>query len=1356
MIRLPLTNSQTNIWLGQLVHPESGIYNLPHVFQIRGEIDVEKFRNCFQQVIDRNELLRSVIGKDENDIPYQEILPEYRFDLPFVEVRDEGDFRKRIESLQPITDLSKPGFYSTLYQVGDQYFSWFLNVHHLLLDATTFKDLYDQMVSLYWGKEIDDSADFGEYVEFESQSRVALTPSYSYWREKEKSITPLSFFGKRSKGTTEARRLKVPLSDSIKKQLFEKLSQGSYRSLNKDMTLFPVMASFLYAFLYKITQNNELRIGTLLANRNNPKFRKTPGLLIELLPADVQIDEDETFLSLFNKVRAELFENIKHTYPGAQSVSGAKGIHAVLNYLPFKFQDFGEFPSTIEWIHSEHIDKDQQIRVQVYDYNNLENLDIYLDLKTELFESKFEEVTKQFGKVIEAFLEDDQNPLSRISLSTDKDIENQLERSKPIFYSCVPKLSESLQKAFKSTTNAIAVVDGDHSLTYEELSVEIDKVASTLLQKGVEEGDRVVINLDRSKELVTSILAVLKLNASFVPIPHNFPRERISHILSTTNAKLIISDNSWLAKSSDKVIDSNSLVSDVQESIEWKEKAEYTESYVLFTSGSTGKPKGVQVKRESLANYLHNCLELYTNNEPLSMPLFTSIGFDLTLTSIFLPIVTGGTIEIFPAGSSVRELSILDVAKSNRSNAIKLTPSHAQLLIEESRPAIQPKVMILGGEELSTSLASDLTRKFGKNLKIFNEYGPTEGTIGCIVAKYDSESTSYSVPIGKPMKGTGYLVLDEGMNIVPTGVPGQLYLKGINLAYGYLEAPELTAEKFINNPFEENERLYQTGDQVRLDDEGNLDYIGRVDRQLKVNGIRFEPQELEKLILEFPGIKEAHVVYEAVDVDRYQEPHQYCTNCGLPSNYPDISFDENGVCHLCNSFDNYKEKVKHYFRDMDALKERLDRSRRNKTGEYDCLALLSGGKDSTYVLAQLKEMGMNILAFTLDNGFISDQAKANIDRVVQRLEVDHIYGKTDKMNEIFIDSIRRYDNVCNGCFKTVYTLSTQLALQKGIPTIVTGLSRGQFFETRLTEELFVGDKFMNKDLDETILEARKAYHRVKDAVSDNLDVSMFENDDVFEKVEFLDFYRYCDVDLTQLYDYLHQIGWQRPADTGRSTNCIINDLGIHIHKRNRGYHNYAFPYSWDVRIGHKTKDEAIDELNDEIDPALIQQLYEDIGLKTADNKTLVVYFTAEEKVDSDKLKEHLEEKIPAQLLPEHFIQLDQFPTNENGKIDLKELSAMNKPKQSSQIIKPENRLEEMVLKIWIEILNQPTISVTDSLFDIGGNSLNAIRILAKVKENLRIELSISEIFENNTIRSLSTIIEKRIKQLLKERESTSN
>ena len=596
------------------------------------------------------------------------------------------------------------------------------------------------------------------------------------------------------------------------------------------------------------------------------------------------------------------------------------------------------------------------------------------------------------------------------------------------------------------------------------------------------------------------------------------------------------------------------------------------------------------------------------------------------------------------------------------------------------------------------------------------------------------------------------------MNPAPEGVPGELYIGGPGLSDGYWNQPDLTSRSFVKHTANGDELLYRTGDLARVNDDGTLTYLGRIDKQLKLGGIRLEGGEIESVLKRYPGIGQVVVDQYQRNEDKFQAPEKHCVKCGLPSNYPNIGFNEAGVCDLCLSFDTYQKNVSHYFRDLNALKKVMQQARAKKKGKYDCMMLLSGGKDSSYALAQLVDMGLEVLAYTLENGYISEEAKANIKTVANALGVDHVYGSTPHMNDIFVDSLKRFSNVCNGCFKVLYTLSTQQALDMGIPVIVTGLSRGQFFETRLTEELFRKKQFEAMDIDRVILDARKAYHRIPDAVSKHLDVTMFKTDDIFEQVQFVDFYRYCDVSMNEMLTYLDQrLHWKRPSDTGRSTNCLINDLGIFMHKRERGYHNYAFPYSWDVRMGHKNRDEAIEELDDHIEESDITQMLDEIGYpkekKDADaQKQLVVYYTSDQAIPHADLRNHLMGFLPPSVIPANFIHVNEMPLSSNGKVDLKALSSLNESIQFEDIKYegPTNEIEEIVANIWQEVLQMDQISIHYPFLELGGNSLLAIRIISRINEQLHLDLNVTAIFEQDTIRKLSSYIETTIENLLNE------
>ena len=443
--------------------------------------------------------------------------------------------------------------------------------------------------------------------------------------------------------------------------------------------------------------------------------------------------------------------------------------------------------------------------------------------------------------------------------------------------------------------------------------------------------------------------------------------------------------------------------------------------------------------------------------------------------------ITGGTLEIYPEPDGPADTALMDVVAANAVDFIKLTPSHLSLLRRIGLEGSRLCRMVVGGEDLKTSLAAAISAELHGRIEIYNEYGPTEAVVGCMIHRYDpATDTAASVPIGLPADHVEVAILNEALSSVPEGVAGELWIERFGLARGYHGLEELTAERFQPHPRRRGARRYRTGDRVRLVEPDKLLYLGRIDRQLKISGFRVEPGEVEATLLSLPGVEECAVIARG---RRTREPEasetiRHCIHCGLPSNYPRAGFDETGVCSVCRSYEVDKGATPGLLQDdgRPACALRGIRARPVRS-TYDCMMLYSGGKDSTYALCRLVEMGLSVYAFTLDNGFIAEGAKDNIRRVTEKLGVPVEFATTSAMNAIFRDSLMRFANVCNGCFKTIYTLSLQRARELSIPIIVTGLSRGQMFETRLTEEMFRDGRRLPEEIDAAVLAARKVYHR---------------------------------------------------------------------------------------------------------------------------------------------------------------------------------------------------------------------------------------------------------------------------------------
>ncbi|MDN3204392.1 amino acid adenylation domain-containing protein [Algoriphagus sediminis] len=1357
-----LTGSQSSIWAGQKLSPKSIANYLPHTFEIEGKLDPDIFNQAFSILLKNNDALRTIFEEDDKSDVRQIIKEEIDYKIELFEI-PSNDLKEFIEKrIRKPIDLGLRPFDSVLIKTDSGSFIWYLNIHHIVADASSFKILFEQQAKEYFnlidGKESSaekDSASFLEYREFEANKRgVKESNNEDYWgRKGQLAPKKPKLYGYPEDPTrNKGRRVKLPIDESLKDKLDVKVNSDSYRSLNPDLTKFTIWATVFTAYISRVSGESVVRLGSPFPNRNLKKYRNTVGLLIEVLPFDIKIEAEDSFFSLFQKVRTELFDFFKHGNPGAQSLQSSRGIHFVVNYIPLHFGDFGFYPTRTKWHFPDELDESHQIRLQAYDFNSSSNQDFYFDINEKYFSDQgLKWAPQHFVEVFNAFLLDDNQLISEVDLGSKKLFK---EKSAP---RKILSLASQLSQSFKENKDLIALSKDGHTLNYSELNDLVNRLAGEFQSKGVKAGEVVAIHKPRSFEYIIAVLAVLRIGGKFVPIPMDIPSLRMQGILKDVNPKLIITKQTQELSGLNQFdfsIDSLQKLSPTNlENVSPNESG-----YILFTSGSTGRPKGVEIGIDSLSNYIEQSRSMYSKGHKASMPFFTSIGFDLTITSIFLPLVTGGSIHIYEESKSGPDLSVLEAIKNPEINTIKLTPSHARLLKQGAWKESGIEVVIFGGENLESGLASEIQFELGSKGKVFNEYGPTEATVGCIVHEFNPKEDLPSVLIGKPIEGCEYLILDGAKNLVPMGVPGELYLSGPGLAKGYWNNPKATLKSFIDSPFEENATIYKTGDLVRLHENECLEYLGRIDEQIKLNGVRIEAQELESVIASMPQIEEAHIVVADANQDHYETPEFYCRNCGLPSNYPDATFNDEQVCSLCESFDDYQRNVSSYFKSIENLKSEITGLGDGRNTQYDCLMLLSGGKDSSYALAKLVELDLKVLAFTLDNGFISDNAKANIDHLTKQLRVDHVYGTTEAMNAIFRDSIERHQNVCNGCFKTVYTLSTKLALDKNIPVIVTGLSRGQFFETRLTEELFVKEDFDPTDIDNIILEARKSYHRTKDAVSEYLDVSLFENDEVFDKVSFVDFYRFSDVSLSEMMDYLeNKIGWKRPEDTGRSTNCIINDLGIYVHKKRKGYHNYAFPYSWDVRVGHKKREETIDELNDYLSQEEIDQLMEEIGFHEPKNKKEIrAYFKASSKVDLNALIKHMGQYLPSNMIPSNFIQVESFPLTSNGKIDKTALvkhDFSSERKKVGPIEKPKNKIEQLVHDTWVMVMKEDNIDVTDSFIALGGNSLLAIRIVSLLNKRLKLDVGIQNFFELGSIRKISSFIESEIRSRLQSRNN---
>ena len=1378
----PLSFAQQRMWFLDQLQGGTAAFNSPVHLRFSGSLNLDALEKSIAEILKRHEVLRTNFPV-RNGTPVSVVRPVDTSNLELIDCSsmEEGEKERLIEdrlqadATTPFDLASDPLARIVLLRRDREDHTLLLTIHHIVSDGWSIGIFLHEMSRLYRAFDQDEPHLLSEpelqYADYARWQRTItdekLERDLSYWKNVLQGAPALLNLPT-DKPRPAVYRYK---GSKVRFEIGPELTAGLKAIGEQEKaTLFMTLLAAYAALLSRISGLVDIVIGYPIAGRRRKELESLIGCFVNTLVVRSDLSGDPTFRQLIAQVRSTSAEAYEHQdLPFEKLVDELQPErnlgHNPLFQVVFLFQnvpmDFPDFPGM------ELLPRgDQQFTPgATFDMTLVMEeteggLLGELEYNRTLFDHEtVERIAAMYQILLEAAVREPYKPVLDLEILDPSTTEQLVfERNETgADYPRSEAVSRLFERQVEATPNDVAAVCGNRTATYRELNECANRLGRLLQSRGVGRDSVVGVMLDRSIDLLVGLLGIMKAGAAYLPIDASYPDGRIRYILENSSVELLltrqdaVSGRATLADSPCDILD----VSDPAASacandnldchIESRDPA-----YVIYTSGSTGKPKGVVVEHGGLTNYIWWAKKQYLAGERLDFPLYTSLGFDLTVTSLYVPLVSGGRIIIYGEPTGNQAPAILQVIQDKTADIVKLTPAHLALIKDLDMKDSRLRKLIVGGEDLKTDLARRIHDVFGGNIEIYNEYGPTETVVGCMIHRYDPQSdVATSVPIGVPADNARVYLLDTRRNPVAAGAIGEMYIAGDGVARGYLNREDLTQEHFLPDPFVPESRMYRTGDLARWRNEGVMEYCGRVDDQIKIRGTRVELGEIEAELCSHEKVRECVVDVVRINTAPASERELgYCVKCGLASNYPGTTFDEQGRCNQCTAYEQYRQRVEPYFKGMDELQAIFDAARKSNHGEYDCIALVSGGKDSTYVLARLVEMDLKVLGYTLDSGYISEQAKDNIRRVVKTLGVDHIFGTTPHMNAIFADSLERHSNVCNGCFKTLYTLSINLAREKGIPFIVTGLSRGQQFETRLSN-FYRSDDFCAETVDRFIKEARRVYHRLDDEVSRRLNVEVFKEEAIFDEIQIIDFYRYCDIGLDELYAYLDaRLPWVRPSDTGRSTNCTINDVGIYIHKKQRHYHNYAMPYAWDVRMGHKQRDTALEELDDRIDVDAVRRMLTEIGYDE-DHKdrrsepVLAAYYVADGAVEQEELRSHLADRLPEAMIPTFFVPIDEVPLTRNGKVDRSALVAPGIAREDLDLkyVAPRTPLEQRLASIWSQVLGLDRIGIHDNFFRLGGHSLLAAQVIAHIAQDLHVELPVGVLFDRVTVQELALAVE---------------
>ena len=431
---------------------------------------------------------------------------------------------------------------------------------------------------------------------------------------------------------------------------------------------------------------------------------------------------------------------------------------------------------------------------------------------------------------------------------------------------CVHELFE---EQVRRDPGAVAVHYLDRRMTYDELNSRADSIAQHLRSVHVRPADLIGVCLPRCPDLVAALLGIWKAGAAYVPLDPTYPRERLRFMAEDSGVSCVLTDRSQagLFEGSVTTMLLDSDLPDVASTYEAGIASQIAPSalaYVMYTSGSTGKPKGAMITHSGLVNYLTWAINAYDVRSGCVVPVHSSIAFDLTVTSLYPALLVGGAVDLLPESEGGQEL-VKAMRQRKHYALVKITPAHLEMVtqeLEETEIADSTAALVIGGENLRAEIL-EKWRVFALETHIFNEYGPTETVVGCCVHEVEpSDPRHGSVSIGRPISNTQLHVLDGELNSVPSGEVGELYIGGDGVAEGYLNRPELTAERFLPNRFtpRPGAKLYKTGDLVKMNDDNTLLYLGRIDHQVKIRGYRVELGEIEQTVLAHPEVQSCMVL----------------------------------------------------------------------------------------------------------------------------------------------------------------------------------------------------------------------------------------------------------------------------------------------------------------------------------------------------------------------------------------------------------------------------------------------------------------------------------------------------------------
>jgi len=890
----PVSFAQKRLWLLEQFEPGTPVYNIPTAVRLRGPLNVTVLEQSFNEIVRRHGALRTTFTAVDGT-PIQVIAPPRPFEVPFIDLEDEpkGEQREeeakrfaRQEARQPFDLERGPLFRAKLLRLGEEDHVLLLTIHHIISDGWSMSVLWRELGALYEAFAEGKTSplrelpiQYADYAVWQRQwlQGETLEKQLSYWRRQLTELPILELptdHPRPAVQTHRGARQSLELPHSLSEALND-------LSRQEGVTLFMVLLGAFQVLLSRYSGQEDIVVGTPIAGRNRAETEGLIGFFVNTLVIRTELSGDPTFKELLRRVREVALGAYDHQDLPFEKLVEELNPERELSRTPFfqvmfALQNVPPEAPKLKDLTLQGLSADRETAKFDLSFSLSEEpqgITGRLNYNADLFdEAAIERMLSHLQTLLEGIVEDPDQRLSELPLLT------KAERDRLLFEwndtateypdSCVHTLFE---EQVERMPEAVAVVFEDEQLTYRQLNENANRIASALEQRGIGKGSYVPVLMDRSIEMVISLLSVMKSGAAFVPLDTRWPTERLRLILDDLNSEVVLLNKESLSRQEE--LGQPSLLVDAQatETSIPNLDIELDPSepiYAIYTSGSTGKPKGAINVHRGITNRLLWMNDFFGRESAAVVLHTTHHVFDSAICQLLWPLINGGK-AVVP--SPMMEMSADYLAALIEKHGVTITdfvPSVFNVLVpqlvtgsDEVRHKLRSlRSLIIGGEEITPSTTYTFLEHF-PGVRITNLYGPTEASIGCICHEVRGNENA-KIPIGKPIANAHAIILDREMNLVPMGVVGELYITGTCLGLGYLNDEEKTRAAFVDNPFGEidHDKLYRTGDLARYLSEGEIEFLGRIDHQVKIRGFRIEPGEIEAALRRHPTLHQAVVI----------------------------------------------------------------------------------------------------------------------------------------------------------------------------------------------------------------------------------------------------------------------------------------------------------------------------------------------------------------------------------------------------------------------------------------------------------------------------------------------------------------